>query len=203
LAGDNRNALKWINEGLRRNPESHHGTEWLHTLILETKLRLETDPDDLKAHRILPLPEKFARGTRISIGGAERTMQQVMDALSYQLSERMVFVKPPDPVVADLLFTAALCEAQTGILENAVALLKQSAAYGFQDPERLLATEAQYLALKDAAGRKRLEAAERRRQIRNWCLAFAGVVGGGGIFAICYRRKYLAEKKIREQHPVP
>src|SRR5690606_13087090 len=25
LAGDNRNALKWINEGLRRNPESHHG----------------------------------------------------------------------------------------------------------------------------------------------------------------------------------
>jgi len=30
LKGDNVKALQWITEGIRRNPDSHEGTEWLH-----------------------------------------------------------------------------------------------------------------------------------------------------------------------------
>jgi tetratricopeptide (TPR) repeat protein len=35
-------AIEWIKEGIKRNAESHGGTEWLHLLILETKLQLES-----------------------------------------------------------------------------------------------------------------------------------------------------------------
>jgi len=38
LSGDNKQALQWIREGIRRNPKSHEGTEWLHVAILEAKL---------------------------------------------------------------------------------------------------------------------------------------------------------------------
>jgi tetratricopeptide (TPR) repeat protein len=37
LAGDNARALQWIREGIRRNPDSHGGTEWLHAAILIAK----------------------------------------------------------------------------------------------------------------------------------------------------------------------
>jgi tetratricopeptide (TPR) repeat protein len=157
LAGDNPNALKWISEGIRRNAKSHHGTEWLHVLILETKLRLETDPEYLKTHRIIPLPEKFGAETKIDVSGTERSVQDVVQALGYQLIERVVFVKPPDPIVADLLFTLALCEARTGVLQGAVKLLKKSQEYGFQDPALLEATLKQYedIIKKSPTGRSR------------------------------------------------
>jgi len=144
LAGDNRNALKWITEGIARNPESHGGTEWLHQLILETKLRLEADPGYLKTHRIIPLPEKFNPDTKIAISGKEYTIRQIEWALNYQLRERVVFVKPPDPVVADLLFSYARIEAHTNIVENGVELLHESQRYGFADPALLAQTEKQY-----------------------------------------------------------
>src|SRR5258708_17631923 len=38
LLGSNEEALYWIREGLRRNPQSHEGTEWLHAKILEAKI---------------------------------------------------------------------------------------------------------------------------------------------------------------------
>jgi hypothetical protein len=37
LAGDDENALKWILEGIKCNPQSHMRTEWLHARILEAK----------------------------------------------------------------------------------------------------------------------------------------------------------------------
>ena len=205
LAGDNRNALKWITEGMRRNSESHYRTEWLHALILEIKLRLESDPDYLKTHRVIPLPENFDRGTKIPIGGEERLMDDVMRALSYQLSERVVFVKPPDPIVADLLFTGALCEAHTGILESAVELLQKAGEYGFQDPALLKSTIDRYQAKIRAANLMRWA----------WRLGIALIgIGGAGLLYYSYRRKwfflmpaahrkYLAEKKAREQQPIP
>lgn len=144
LAGDNNNALKWISEGIRRNPDSHWGTEWLHALILEAKMRLEKDPDYLKVHRIIPLPENFDSETKLNVGGAERKISEIVSALNYQLRERVLFVKPLDPVVADLMFTYALCEAHTGVVESAVELLNISKDYGFQNSALLEATLARY-----------------------------------------------------------
>ncbi len=58
LAGDNHQALHWIAEGLRRNPDSHNGTEWLHIDILNAKIALESNPDYLAEH---PIPPRGSR----------------------------------------------------------------------------------------------------------------------------------------------
>ena len=50
LAGQNREAKKWIEEAIRRNPDSHHGTEWLHAEILESKIQQENNPAYFKDH---------------------------------------------------------------------------------------------------------------------------------------------------------
>jgi tetratricopeptide (TPR) repeat protein len=183
LVGDNRNALKWIAEAVRINPKSHEGTEWLHVLILETKLRLESDPDYLKTHRIIPLPNQFTAETTVNIAGKERSIGEIIWALVYQLEERMVFVKPPDPIVADLLFTSALCDAHTAVLEGALKLLSESHDYGFQAPALLQATEDRY--------RELIETAKIRRLVTRGLIGVVLLVGLPGFIYYSYRRKWL------------
>ena len=67
-----------------------------------------------------------------------------MKALRYQLGERMLFVKPTDPVVADLLFSFATLEANTRVLEPAVELLQLAKEYGYHDSAELDARMARY-----------------------------------------------------------
>jgi tetratricopeptide (TPR) repeat protein len=68
LAGRNAEALKWINEGIRRNPNDHKGTEWLHAKILEAKIAQDKDPNYFEKHSVLEL-QHGSRGELISVGG--------------------------------------------------------------------------------------------------------------------------------------
>ncbi|MBK1831633.1 hypothetical protein JIN77_12915 [Verrucomicrobiaceae bacterium R5-34] len=144
LHGDNRKALKWISEGIRRNPESHHGTEWLHVAILETKIAMEQQSDPLLENPIIPLPKHFDRSTRMEIAGQTRTISEIDEALRYQLQERMTLVKPSDPVVADLLFTYARVIAHTSNLEEALGVLALSREYGYPQLQQLASLEEEY-----------------------------------------------------------
>lgn len=144
LAGDNEKALRWITEGIARNKDSHEGTEWLHQRILQTKVLLATDPKYLTSHRIIPLPERFEAETLVEVGGTERSIKQIAQAIHYQLRERIVFVKPPDPIVADLLFTYAEIIAHTVVVESALSLLELSQQYGFADAPHLQETIRRY-----------------------------------------------------------
>ncbi|MEM7391121.1 MAG: hypothetical protein AAF492_02140 [Verrucomicrobiota bacterium] len=81
LSGDNRNALTWIREGIERNPKAHDGTEWLHAVILETKIELEQDPDYLKKRRIIELPRKIKDDGEIDIEGRTYLISAVHKAL--------------------------------------------------------------------------------------------------------------------------
>lgn len=130
LAGNDAEALKWITEGMARNSESHYGTEWLHKKILEAKIRLAADPQYLATHRIIPLPERFDKKTLVEVGGSRLSVEEIVGAIAYQLHERMVFVKPPDPVVADLLLTLSQIEARTEVIETAQPLLEMAKLYG-------------------------------------------------------------------------
>src|SRR4029077_1629809 len=60
LLGNNEEALHWIREGIRRNPQSHEGTEWLHAKIIEAKIAQEKDPNYFKSHSVLELDPKEA-----------------------------------------------------------------------------------------------------------------------------------------------
>lgn len=123
LSGDTEKALRWISEGIRRNPQSHYGTEWLHVKILEAKLALAKDPDWLKTHSVLDLnfenelrpkmPWQFPEGQNLA---------SVQTALEYQLHERLEFVKPPEPIVGELLADLGNILSLNRSLEHAIAV---------------------------------------------------------------------------------
>ena len=131
LAGDNRRALQWITEGMSRDPDSHGGTEWLHVKILEAKIAMASEPTYLESHPIVPYPPESEPGIRLVDGVQDDTPDaKVMDALFYQLRERMLFVKPEDPVVGDLLYSFSRLEEDRGSEKGQAGLLKLARAYG-------------------------------------------------------------------------
>jgi len=133
LLGDNINAIKWIKEGIKRNPSSHYGTEWLHIKILETKLILEKEPDYLKSNHVLNMFELESRYFEFN------------QALLHQLRERMLFVKPKNPIVADLLYSYALANAyNNGLLEYSMEALELSELYGYYNPSELSQKREEY-----------------------------------------------------------
>jgi tetratricopeptide (TPR) repeat protein len=130
LAGNNEQALRWIKEGIRRNPDSHEGTEWLHVRILEAKIAQKADPHYFENHSVLDLrPDETSQ--ELVVGGKRFPHKQVAEAIRYQLSERLKFVKPPDAAVASLLFDYAAIEAATATLERAKKILQMAVEYGY------------------------------------------------------------------------
>jgi hypothetical protein len=112
LKGRDVAALAWIREGLRRNPREHHGSEWVHVRILEAKLALKKDPHWLESNTVMGLqfgdaPTPLEPATAADHNGNEISIADANPALDYQLIERTALVAPPDPIVADLFFTAA------------------------------------------------------------------------------------------------
>ena len=123
LSGNNEEALRWIKEGIRRNPDSHEGSEWLHAKILESKIARQKDLTFFEKHSVLELdPAKI--GEQIIIGEKTLSPKQLAEAIQHQLAERLQFVKPPDPAVASLLFDYAAIEAATNSLESAKSILQ-------------------------------------------------------------------------------
>ena len=130
LAGKNDEALRWIQEGIRRNPDSHEGTEWLHARILQAKIAQQSDPDYFKKHSVLELqPQDISQ--QLVFGEIKLSTRQLAEAIEYQLGERLQFVKPPDPSVASLLFDYAAIEAATRTLESAKGVLQMGLEYGY------------------------------------------------------------------------
>ncbi len=109
LTGNNSEALRWIRTGIDRNANSHDDTEWLHLKILETKLKLATDPDWLAENSVLGLD--FGLGEvplrpaeeLVDPLGTSRNLHEIRAALEYQLHERLTLVEAPDAIVASLL----------------------------------------------------------------------------------------------------
>jgi tetratricopeptide (TPR) repeat protein len=139
LAGRNDDALRWIREGIRRNPASHDGTEWLHARILEAKVAA---PHPAGAPPVLALD--FGRGlmprlpARLPPGNDGRpvTPHGLATALAYQLTERTWFVRPRDPWVASLFYDWGNLEMAAGALEFADVAYEFAERYGH--PEHAL-----------------------------------------------------------------
>ncbi len=147
LAGDNRNALKWINLGIERNPGEHQGTEWLHSLILEAKIAAAKHPDQPLPQRLIPLPSSFSSTDAVRIQGKSRGIAEIEHALQHQLRERLVFVKPKDVYVADLIYSLAIITANVGSLEPSVDLLELAETYGFVEAPLLQTQKRQWQSL--------------------------------------------------------
>jgi hypothetical protein len=148
LAGQNSEAKRWIDEGVKRDANSHYGTEWLHSAILTAKMEQEKDPNYFKNHSVLNLDYRRLKtaATVIPINGTEMEVKKITQALEYQLSERLKFVKGKDPVVASLLFDFAAITAGTDTLETASSLLQMAVEYGYSE-ERVNPLLVRYAAL--------------------------------------------------------
>lgn len=134
LLGENAKALEWIRKGIERKPGSHGGTEWVHVKILEAKLALAADPKWLETHTVLGLDYgRDARPARIGGAPAVKETYTVLHGLSYQLRERLKFVKAPDALVGDLLFNLANETAVLGATQQALGLYDLAAEYHAPD----------------------------------------------------------------------
>ncbi len=157
LAGHDAAALRWIRIGIRRNPHSHAGTEWLHARILEAKIAAARDPARLREVSIagvdfgtadLPaLPRSLPAGN----DGEPVTVVDLNSAFHRQLFERMSFVPPEDPVVANLLTDWASLNLAGGPLESAVALYAEAARYGASHTPRVAAWHSRAQRIVDAS----------------------------------------------------
>ena len=136
LAGDNVRALHWIREGIRRNPGSHQGTEWLHAAILIAKQALVQDPRYFAAHSVLNMDFGEAAVPRrpawVPLDNFHKalSLENTSEAILIQLHERLQFVKPPDRVVGDLLFDYGNLLMLTGTMESASAVYDLAVQYG-------------------------------------------------------------------------
>ena len=135
LANDAENALKWISIGLRRNPESHFGSEWLHVKILEAKIAVEKEPAWLKSNSILGIEVgEDGKPTMESyevkdLDGHAKSLGDARSALEYQLRERLSLVPPPDDVVANLLCDLAAILVCDRSPDLAISVYQLAATY--------------------------------------------------------------------------
>ncbi|WP_456313388.1 tetratricopeptide repeat protein [Pseudomonas shirazensis] len=125
LMGKNEEALKWINKSITINPKSHNGSEWLHSRILEAKIKGKKS----QTSKFL-LNTDF--GTEIKPVSELDTIQlnKLDKSLNYQLNERISFIKPKDNIIAILLFELGNIKIIKGEFNIAKPILQEAKKYG-------------------------------------------------------------------------
>jgi len=137
LAGRNVEALKWIEEGIRRNPDSHQGSEWIHANLLRAKIAMADDPDWFQSHSVTGV--HFGDGATpvfdasLSLPNCPKSPEVIAYHLHHQLFERRKFIPGPDPIVASLMFDLANATALTSTVEDAIPIYEESRALGYHD----------------------------------------------------------------------
>lgn len=117
LDGQLENAATWIAKGIERNAQGHAGTEWLHAAILRARIGLRADAAWFKQHDVVE-------------GITERSADEIVRAIEYQLAERLQFVKPQDAVVCDLFYQAARRVSGPGAAARRAFYLRESLRFG-------------------------------------------------------------------------
>lgn len=198
LAGRDEEALHWILEGIRRNPDSHMGAEWLHARILEAKLQLAKDPGWLKTHTITGIDLTRLAEPDYAIDSAQgpQYKQMIRDSLVHQLSARMLFVKPQDSIVAQLLIELTHMESQVGFLEYALRYLDLAELYGAD-------TQA-HAALRESFKQSISKAAPVMKTTHNFSLFQVSLIASFTLLLLaCLFRKTLRQHLLFKPKSVP
>lgn len=131
LIGENEKALYWIKKSVQIDPNSHWDSEWLHIKILEAKIKGEQyiTSDFL-------LGTNFGKGAKPTSELPKDSLINLMYSISYQLNERVTFIKGENKIVAQLLFDLAnvFTILNQYPYDNPVKTFELSKEYGFDDP---------------------------------------------------------------------
>jgi tetratricopeptide (TPR) repeat protein len=129
LLGQNDSALIWIQKAVAINPQSHFDSEWIHVKILEAKIKASLDTAFLSKNDILGLD--FGRDT-MPHNRSKIDLKTYTNQLYYQLTERMSFVQPNDPIVAQLTFDLATLYMLQNYHFEAYNTFDKAKKYGFE-----------------------------------------------------------------------
>jgi tetratricopeptide (TPR) repeat protein len=129
LLGQNDSALYWIKRALELNPNSHEGSEWIHVKILEAKIKSKGIEKYLWTQSILSLD--FGHD-KIPVNKNKIDLYELDNQLYEQLNERMSFIKPQDPIVAQLLFDLGNVKAIRENVKSALEVYSIAEEYGYK-----------------------------------------------------------------------
>jgi tetratricopeptide (TPR) repeat protein len=104
VMGNDDSAKYYVAKALKLNPSSHEGSEWIHLKLLQAKGM----GDDWIYKNDIASYEIIRNGTNVmnaKTPAGTFKLYKFIQQLSFQLHERMLFVKPKDKIVANLLFT--------------------------------------------------------------------------------------------------
>jgi tetratricopeptide (TPR) repeat protein len=130
LLGQNDSALLWISRGIALNPQSHFNSEWIHVKILEAKIKAGNDAHYFETHNILNLD--FGQAL-IPQNPDIKNPLELSQQIYYQLAERMSFIAPKDPIIAQLTFDLANIYAFSKDYQLAFYTYEQAKKYGFDN----------------------------------------------------------------------
>lgn len=153
LSGDDEEALMWIRESVRRDPNEHEGSEWVHVKILEAKITLKKNPNWLRTRSVVGWRE--GQQLMADERGRVRSPADLIRPITYQLQERTRFVQPPDPVVGDLYLTLGDVAHSTSAAYDSLWERDDAEADNYAQALR-------YGTVHEVRVRERLEAAQRR-----------------------------------------
>ncbi|OYU96919.1 MAG: hypothetical protein CFE21_01125 [Bacteroidetes bacterium B1(2017)] len=128
LLGQNDSALYWIKRAVEINPNSHEGSEWIHVKILEAKIRANGNENYLWTHSILSLD--FG-DELLPVNKNNIDLDNIQSQLRNQLNERISFIKPKDPIVAQLLFDLGNVCALTMDATSGLQVYRVAKEYGY------------------------------------------------------------------------
>ena len=128
LLGQDENALRWIKRAVEIDSASHRYSEWIHVNILAAKIN---GAGSINARFLLntdfgttPIPETTL---------PPQKLQRLFDALYYQLNERVSFVRPKDPIVAQMYFDLGNIAFLSADYADALEDYAWAIKYGFSD----------------------------------------------------------------------
>jgi tetratricopeptide (TPR) repeat protein len=128
LLGENKKALEWINKAIRINPNSHNSSEWLHSKILEAKIK----GSDFYNSNFLINVDFGLYNFPISIL-SESKLNNLENSIYYQLNERISFIKNQDSIIANLLFELGNIAMLKKQFFEADQIFKMAKEYGFSN----------------------------------------------------------------------
>jgi tetratricopeptide (TPR) repeat protein len=129
LLGEIDSAIYWLNKAIKIKPDSHKGSEWIHLKILEAKKAANGDEQKLWNTDILTLG---LGENEIPENRDNKNLAQISEQIYTQLSERMSFIQPKDPVIGRLLFDLGNVTAITQDVKSALRIYNEAKRYGFQ-----------------------------------------------------------------------